>query len=385
LQPDQPPSIPAVKSIPLLLTLPAVLAGLLAGCKPDAVVVAPKPPEVIVATVTKSNVPIIREWVGTLDGLVNASIRAQVSGYLLAQYYHEGEPVTQGALLFELDDRTYKAALDQALAKLGKTELDVKRLTPLAEKEAVSRQDLDDAIQANLANQAAVDEARLNIEFTKIVAPINGIAGIAQAQVGNLVGPNSGDLTTVSTVDPIKAYFTVSEQEYLAYERQFAAAAGDRGAERDKVEFELLLSDGTVYELKGKFFAADRQVDRKTGALRLAAVFENPGNLLRPGQFARVRASIGVRENALLVPQRAVTEVQGAYTIAVVGDDNKVTIRPVKVGERRGSEWIIESGLKAGERVVSEGTQKVRDGITVVAKAAATPESETPKISVRTN
>jgi membrane fusion protein (multidrug efflux system) len=388
---------------------------------------APPPAAVEVAQVEQRDVPIHAEWIGALDGMVNADIKAQVSGYLLRQRYTEGSFVRKGQLLFEIDPRPFEAALNQAQGKLseaegqlaqangqqlqaqanlaqskadqGKAQLDVNRLTPLAKEKAVTDQELDNATQANLAAQAKVEAsqagvetakasivaaramiesakagvatAQLNLGFTKIYSPIDGIAGIAKAQVGNLVSPTSDPLTTVSTVDPIKVYFTLSEQEYLDYTRR--SPGGGKNVLGGNME--LALADGTVYPQKGKFFVADRQVDPKTGSIKLAGVFPNPGNLLRPGQYGRVRAVTGVKGGALLVPQRAVTELQGGYRVAVVGPDNKVNIRPVKVGERVGPQWIIEEGLEPGERVVAEGTQKVRPGATVSPKPFTASDS----------
>ncbi|HEY2961100.1 MAG TPA: efflux RND transporter periplasmic adaptor subunit [Pyrinomonadaceae bacterium] len=412
---------------------------------------APTAPEVDVVRVKQDNVPIYREWVATTDGMVNAEIKGQVTGYLLKQDYKEGSLVQKGQLLFEIDPRPFQAALDQANGQLAqfqgqleqalsqvtqaeaqvgqansqvlqaqaqlqvaqanqvKAQLDVNKYAPLAEQKAVTQQDYDNAVQANKAAgaqveaakagvesarsqlrlataqvgtakaavstakgqvenaKAAVKTAELNLGFTRIVSPIDGIAGIAQAQVGNLIttnGNNSTPLTTVSTVDPIKVYFTLNEQEYLEFTKRNLIDA-QPGASVANLELELVLSDGTEYPHKGSFLFADRQVDAKTGAIRLAGVFANPGNVLRPGQFGRVRAITSTREDALLVPQRAVSELQGSYQVAVVGDDNKVSLRPVKVGDKVDQMWIINDGLKAGERVVVEGTQKVRPGMVV--------------------
>ena len=370
-----------------------------------------RPPEVEVVQVEQKDVPIWNEWVGTLDGLVNAQIRPQVTGYLLRQTYQEGSFVRKGQLLFEIDPRTFQVALDQTKAQLAnaeqqlaqaeanqvKAQLDVNRYVPLVKEQAVTQQDLDNAVQANLAAQAQVRAAKaqidaakaqvaaaqLNLGFTKIVSLIDGIAGVAQAQIGDLVGP-TGLLTTVSTLDPIKVYFPVSERGYLDYVKENPDAA-KRAAQEKQLALELVLADGSLYPNKGTFSFADRQVDVKTGTLRLQGLFPNPGNILRPGQFARVRAVTKTRRGALLVPQRAMTELQGAYQVAVVSKDNKVEIRPVKVGERVGTEWIIEQGLKPRERVVAEGIQRVRAGMTVnpkplkavtEAKPAPTAKSE---------
>ena len=348
----------------------------------------PRPPAVVKVTqVAQEEIPIYHHWIGTLDGLVNAEIRAQVTGYLLTQDYREGDFVKKGELLFQIDPRPFQAALEvaqgklaQAEAQLGKTELDVKRFTPLAATRAISQQELDDAIQANLAAKAGVvsakaevDQAQLNLGFTRITAPVDGIVGIARAQVGDLVGPSTGDLTMVSTLDPIKVYFTVPEQAYLNYTRKFVDEA-ERNEHTRQLELRLILSDGIMYPLEGRVFAVDRQVNPATGGLRIEALFPNPGNILRPGLFARVRVTFEKRKSALLVPQRAVTELQGSYQVAVVGSDNKVHIRPVTVGETVGSMWIIEDGLKPGERVVAEGVQKVHENVVVAPKPFEPPK-----------
>jgi RND family efflux transporter MFP subunit len=351
-----------------------------------------RPPEVEVARVEQRDVPIYSEWVGTLEGLVNAQIRPQVTGYLLRRTYQEGSFVKKGQLLFEIDPRTFQAALDQAKAQLAnaeqqlalaeanqvKAQLDIDRYVPLAKEQAVTQQALDNAVQTNLAAQAQVraaqssnrsgesqvEAAQLNLGFTKIVSLIDGIGGIAQAQIGDLVGPSTL-LTTVSTLDLIKVYFPVSEQGiFELYERKSRRSEGPL---RKRAVLELILADGSFYPQKGDFAFADRQVDVKTGTLRVEGLFPNPGNILRRGQFARVRAMLRTRIGALLVPQRAVTELQGSYQVGVVSEDNKVEIRPVKVGERVGTEWIVE-GLKPGEKVVVEGIQRVSAGMTVKPK-----------------
>ncbi|MCX6629310.1 MAG: efflux RND transporter periplasmic adaptor subunit [Candidatus Solibacter sp.] len=358
------------------------------------------------AQVASRDVPIVKEWIATLDGRVNAEIRGQVTGYLLRQVYREGSFVRQGDPLFEVDARPFEAASNEAKgrlaqaessvqqaagnlaqnnARLGKAELDVKRYTPLAKTRAISQEEMDNALQSRLEAQAAVEASRAAVEtakasvaaaraavydaevklgFTRIASPIDGIAGLARVQVGDLVLPAGVPLTTVSTVDPIKAYFTISEQEYLAQQRL-------GGPDKWARNLELVLADGSVFNNKGAFFMADRQVDVGTGALRIAALFPNPGNVLRPGQFGRVRAVMGVRKDAAVVAQRAVTELQGSYQVAVVGDDNKVAIRSVRMAERTGSMWIVEEGLRPGERVIVEGLQKVRSGVVVNPKMAA--------------
>jgi membrane fusion protein (multidrug efflux system) len=368
----------------------SLLAGLLAtvvlaGCtkKPDATAAKP---EVQTITVAPKDVPIYQKWIGTLDGYPNAQIRAQVSGYLIKQDYVEGSAVKKGDLFFEVDPRPFQAMLDQAQGKLaqdqaqyGKTQLDVKRFTPLAREQAVSQQELDDAIQADLvagaaiqSDKAAVESATLNLEFCKITSPVDGIAGTAQAQIGDLVGPGGTVLTTVSTIDPVRAYFNISEQSYLAFFRQFTNAE-ERGANLSEMELQLILSDGSTYPLPGKWFFVNRQVDINTGTLQVAALFPNPDYILRPGQYALVRAKTETRHGAILLPQRAVTELQGSYQVAIVDAENKVHIKTVQVGDQVGNDWLIEKGLEANDRVVAEGTQKVKDGMVVDPRPYGSP------------
>jgi membrane fusion protein (multidrug efflux system) len=359
----------------LSLTIAVLLLASAAGCskKPKE---APKPPVVEVITVIQKDVPVYKEWIGTLDGMVNATIRAQVQGYLIKQNYRDGDLVKKGQILFEIDPRTFQASLEQARGELEAQQArwttakaNLARIKPLAAVNAVSKKDLDDAAGAEQAARAAVfaaqanvDKARLDLGFTKIMSPVEGIAGLAKAQIGNLVGPGAmEELTTVSTVNPIKVYFQISEQEYLQ-------SAERPESLREKREGELILADGSIYPQKGHFAFADRQVDITTGTIKVAAVFPNANNFLRPGQYGRVRVAISVRKNALLVPQRSVSEVQGKYMVAVVGTDNKVDIRPVKAAERVDSLWVILEGLKPGERVVVEGIQKVRPGMPVTPK-----------------
>jgi len=349
-------------------------------------------PDVSVVRVAEEDVPIYGEWIGTLDGFVNADVRAQVTGYLLKQGYQEGAFVKQGQLLFQIDPRPFQAALDQAQGQLAqakaalanaqavqrRTELDVERYTPLAKEQAASQQDLDNSVQNNLAAiatvetakaqiqtyQATVETARINLEFTRLVAPIDGIAGQAQLQVGALVTPSSGVVTSVSTVDPIKVYFTVGEPQYLAWRKRFPTETSRVEADK-KLRLQLILADGSLYDHEGTFYFADRQVNESTGAIRIAGLFPNPNNVLRPGGYARVRAVIRLQTRALLVPQRAVSELQGGYQVAVVDGGNKVTVRTVVVGDRVGNRWIVAQGLNPGETVVAEGVQKVRTGALV--------------------
>jgi RND family efflux transporter MFP subunit len=348
------------------------------------------PPDVMVAQVEQKDVPIYGEWIGTLAGQVNANVQAQVTGYLLKRDYQEGSFVRKGQLLFAIDPRPFQAALDQAEGQLaqataqlangeavqGRTQLDVERYAPLAREQAASQQDLDNATQNNLAAratvatakaqiktaEAAVETAKLNLGFTQVTSPVDGIADVAKAQVGDLVSSNSGTLTTVSTLDPIRDYFTVSEQDYLQLKQQFS------GSDRQRWKLQLILADGTIYPHEGLFYFAGRAVDQNTGAIQLAALFPNPGNVLRPGQYGKVRAVVRTEKGALLIPQAAVTDLQGSNQVDVVGGDDKIAIRPVKVGERIGTMWIIQEGLKPGERVVAQGQQTLRPGTTVEPK-----------------
>lgn len=336
----------------------------------------PPLPTVEVVDLVRQDVPVYLEWVASMDGSVNANIRPQVNGYLISQNYKEGDVVRKGQLLFRIDPRVFQAALDQAKGQLAQQEArwttakaNLRRVKPLAAQNAVSQKDLDDATGTEqsthasvIAARAAVEKARLDLEFTRVTSLINGVAGIAKAQIGDLVGPGQiGELTTVSTVDPIKVYIPVSEQQYLK-------AMEERSKREEKASLELILSDGSIFPHKGEFSFADRQVDPKTGTIKIASLFPNPGNLLRPGQYARVRARIGVELNALLVPQRAITEMQGRYLVAVVSRDNKVSIRPVEVGQRFGTLQVVSKGLQPGEKIVAEGIQKVKDGMAVTPK-----------------
>jgi membrane fusion protein (multidrug efflux system) len=379
----------------------ALLAGLLAlgvslfsiGCREkDPQAGNPAVVDVQVVQVEQKDIPIYGEWIGTLDGLVDADVKAQVTGYLLEQAYVEGSFVKKGQLLFQIDPRPFEATLEQAKAQLIQAEaqlanaeatqlqaqLNVNKYTPLAQEQAASQQDLDNAVQTNVAAkatvlnskaaiqaaEAAVKSAQINLDFTRLIAPIDGIAGQAQLQVGALVNTSSSAITTVSTVDPIKVFFTVSEQEYLAFNRLYPTEA-IRQSQEKRMPLELILADGTTYAKKGKVSFADRAVNQNTGAIRIAGLFDNPGNILRPGQYARIRAATSIHQGALLIPQRAVSELQGTYQVAVVDNQNKVSIAPVKVGERVGPMWIIEDGLKSADRVVAEGVQKVRPGAQV--------------------
>lgn len=337
---------------------------------------APPPPEVLTMRVAPTDVPIWSEWVATTDGYVNAKIRAQVTGYLTAQNYTEGAFVKKGDVLFTIDDRPFRASLDQAKgdlaqqeARLGKAVIDVNRYTPLAAEQAISQQELDDAIQAKLAAEAAVaaakavvENAQVNLGFTKVTSLIDGVAGLANAQIGDLVGPSGMELTAISTVDPIKVYFVISEQDYLKWSLQYKSEAEMEARSKD-LSFDLVLSTGETWPHKGKFFFADRQVDVRTGSIRLAAIFPNPRRILRPGQFGLIRTIVRTQKDVLLVPQRAVIEVQGLHQIMVLDKENKVGVRPIKTGERIGSDWIVLSGIEPGDTVLVEGQQKIRPGM----------------------
>ena len=373
-----------------------VLAGLAAmllmgsSCgrlKPQAA--APAPPMAVGAVkTTQMDVPAHAEWVATLDGYVNAQIQAQVSGYLISQNYKEGSYVHKGDVLFEIDPRPFQAVLDQAKAQVAQAraqlylaDVNVKRDTPLVKERAIAQSQLDTETAAQMqarasiqAAEAAVEQAQLNLGFTKVLSLIDGIAGIATTQMGNLVS-SATPLTMVSKLDPIKVYFPISEREYLQFTSNLPknTSAGALLQGTDSRALELILSDGSTYPHKGQVIFTDRQVDAQTGTIRVVGAFPNPGNILRPGQFARVRALLGVHRGAVLVPQRSVTELQGTYEVAVVDAKNTISIRKVKVGDRVGSLWVIDEGLAAGEEVVLDGTSKVRDGMPV------TPTPQTPQ------
>lgn len=406
-----------LKNSMAIWAVPIVTIGLLAtaACTTTTSAAGPqRPPEVGVATVEQRDVPIYHEWIGTLDGLVNAAIRAQVTGYLLSQNYAEGSFVSKGQLLFQIDPRPFQAAVNQARGQLAqangqlaqakaqlvqaqaqlvsaeasqrRTQLDVDKYIPLNQQQAITQQDMDNATQNNLsakaqvesakaqietakaqieassaaveAAKAALEAAQVNLGFTRLTAPVDGIAGVAQIQIGNLVSAaTSTAITTVSTLDPIKVNFAVSEQEYLKL------ASGDTTMRR--LQLDLILADGTTYPHKGKFAFADRQVSQDTGAIQMTGLFPNPRNILRPGQYGKVRAVVATTPGALLVPQSAVIEQQGSYQVATVHSDNTVGIETVKVGEQAGSMWVISDGLKPGQRVIVQGVQKAAPGMRV--------------------
>jgi membrane fusion protein (multidrug efflux system) len=361
------------------------------GCKQSAPP-TPPPPTVLVTEVRQKDVPIHTEWVGTTVGFVNAQVMPRVQGYLLRQHYQDGAYVEAGNLLFEIDDRPYKASLDRALgelatqrANLRKHQQDVARFTPLAAQGAVSRQELDDAVQATRASEAqvqaaeaAVTSARLDLDWTRVYSPIDGIAGIAPVQVGDLVTPATL-LTSVSKVDPMKVSFPITEREYLRFADRIKEHQ-QTGHAPDEPQLELILADGSTYPRSGRFYVANREIDRQTGTIMVQALFPNPDGILRPGLYAKVRAPTEIVRGALLVPERAVQETQGTYQVAVVGPDDKVVMRTVKMGPQLDGLWVVTEGLQPGERVVTQGLQKVKDGIVVDAKpdtspatAAATP------------
>ncbi len=357
----------------------AVVALNLAGCQKPFVPTVTAP-DVLVTKAQVENVPVTAEWIGTVQGMVTANISAKVQGYVLSKDYKEGSTVKAGQVLFQLDPRLYQAALDQAKgqlaeaqAKLGKTQLDVKRFTPLAAESAISQQELDDAIQANLANeaaveagQAAVESAQVNLLYCTISSPIDGTAGIANAQVGDLVGPSTAQsLTTVSTVDPVRVYFPVTEQAYIAYANMQAQLKRTVETPDPQFSLHLYLANGAEYPISGNFYFANRQVDTTTGTLMVAGLFANPDFILRPGMYARVKAVTHVLPNALVVPQAAVMTVQGTYQLGVVGPDDKLEIRTVKVGEKSGQDWVITSGITANDTVVVSGAQKLPEGTVV--------------------
>ena len=381
----------------------ALMAGILliisslalTGCSSGHAAFKLPDPQVLVAPPLQQDVAVHSEWVATLDGYVNAEIRPQVSGYIISQDYKEGAVVRKGQVLFEIDPRPFQATLDgakgqlaaarghlaQAEAQLGKSTIDVERDTPLVEQKAIPKEKLDNEIQAKLAAkatvesaqaeieaaEAAVERAQLDLGWTKVTSLVDGVAGIAQVQMGNLVGPNS-QLTSVSQVDPIKVYFPVSEQEYLR-----AKHVSSSGQPIDLFDSspELILADGTVYPHRGRILETDRQVDPNTGTIRLVAAFPNPGNILRPGEYGRVRIQTSTKKNALLVPQTAVKELQGGYQVALVSADNKAIIRQVKAGEKEGTMWVIDDGLKPDDQVVVEGVSRVKEGTSVVPKVSA--------------
>ena len=364
------------RSRKLIIVVPALLAAFSAGCERGVVSAAPpQPPKVEVASVVQKEVPIEGEWVGTLEGSINAQISPQVSGYLIRQDYQEGAFVRKGQLLFEIDPRPFQAALDQAKgqlaqaeAQMANAELNVKRDIPEAEAHAIPQSQLDTdtqalrALKASVeADQAAVEQASINLGYTKVISLIDGIAGINTVQVGNLVGPSTV-LTAVSQLSPIKVYFPISEQEYLRLADGGGPGSVDFITHASRIPLRLTLADGSAYPHPGKIIFADRQVDTQTGTIQIVGEFPNSKNLLRPGQYARVQAPTGRIEGATLVPQAAVNQQQGICDVTVIGSDNRAQLRTVEVGPKVGTLWVITSGLKLGERVVAVGADKTKEG-----------------------
>jgi len=403
---DKPP-----RHLSIFVGLGVICAFLLTGCekKQEA---APGLPEVQFVEVVQKDVPITKEWVAILDGFVNAQIRAQVKGLLIRQDYTNGAFVRKDTPLFEIDPRPFQAVLDQAnanlqqsqanleraQASLGKTELDVARYTPLAKESAISQQELDDSIQANLgakaqveqakaaieSARAAVSSAKLDLSFTKIVSPIDGVTGIATAQVGDFVSELGEPLTTISTINPVVANITASEQEYLNAMKEASVSGLTEEAILRTLEWKLRLADGTMYPYSGRFYALDRQVDVRTGAILVKIQFPNSGNVLRPGGFGAVSTVVRIQKQAMVVPQRAVSELQGGYLVAVIDSNNKVNIRPIKVGSKTDTMWIVDEGLVPGDRIVAEGFQKVREGLEVHPKPYQ-PGPDTEKSLAKSN
>ena len=378
--PRERPTWPAAAAVIAM----CALAG--AGCGKKGESAAP-PPEVLVAEVARRDVPVYGEWVGNTDGFINAQIRAKVQGYLLSKPYQEGSLVKAGAVLFQLDPRQYQAALDQAKAdraqaqaNLVRSQQNVDRYRPLVAKGAVSKRELEDTIQQAQANAAAVDAARagvetaqLNLDWTTVRSPIDGVAGIAQAQIGDLIAPTTL-MTTVAQVDPIKVYFPISEQEYLGFTARHPSATEGTNPD-DREPLELILANETVYEHPGKVTAVGLLIAVQTGSIEIQALFPNPQNRLRPGGYAKVRAVTDLRKGAMVVPQRAVQEVQGSDQVIGVGPDDTVAFRPVVVGPKTRTDWVIERGLEPGDRVVAEGVQRLRPGMKVVPKPYVPPKA----------
>jgi len=348
------------------------------------------PPEVLVAPATVRNVPVYREWIGTLEGSENAEIRARVTGYLLSRDYKEGALAKKGELLFKIDSRPFEAALAETKSQLAQVEAiqrasqaEYERSQYLFKRRVISEKEYINKMQLNVSNlakvgalKASIEQARLNVEFCTITSPVSGIVGISKAQIGDLVGlANATALTSISTVDPIKVVFPVSEGEYLAVSQRVQKSL-EEPFDRRPESIELILADGKSFPHRGRLLAVDRQVKASTGTIQVTALLPNPGGVLRPGFFARARILARVLENAVVVPQRAVSEIQGTYQVAIVGKDGKAEIRPVQVGPRVGTDWVIAKGLNAGKTVVVEGIQKVKTGALVTTKPWLPPVAE---------
>jgi membrane fusion protein, multidrug efflux system len=369
-------------SPPQFVALAALVLSICGGCSSKAEKPAPAPPGVTIAPVTQKDVPIHQEWVGTMVGNTDADIRPKVEGFLLTRLYTEGSFVKKGQPMFQLDKRQAQAAVEQATgnleraqAVLSQSQIDVRRYTPLVAQRAVSQAELDKAQSSERAatatvagDQAALDNARLNLGWTTVTSPISGIAGVAKVGIGDLITPTTV-MTTVSALDPIYVDFSIAEQDYL----RFAREKNEKSQRSGRANLELILGDGSVFPRRGRVLFANREVDSRTGTIQVRGEFPNPGNLLRPGQYGRIRAVTETFGSALVIPQRAVSELQGIYQVGVVGADNKVTIKTVKLGPQFGDMWVVESGLEPGENVVVDGLQRVRSGMTV----APTPYKDT--------
>jgi membrane fusion protein (multidrug efflux system) len=371
-----------MKRVPILIGALAVVLTAFPGCQREEVAKEVPPPEVLVTDAATRDVPVYREWIGTLDGSENAQIRARVTGYLLKRSYNEGSLVKKGDLLFEIDPRPFEAALAEAKSQLemGKatqlaTKAEAERNKELFDKKVISVQDYTNKTQLNEANvakvsafEANVEEAKLQLGFCKITSPVDGIAGISQAQVGDLVGTaSSAVLTSISTLDPVKIVFPVSESDYLEAQTRIQESLNKKLEDRPET-IEVVLANGKPFDHKAKLLSVDREVKSSTGTILVTALLSNPGSVLRPGFFARARIVAETLSGAVIVPQRAVAEVQGSYQLALVGADGRAEIRPVKMGARVGPDWVVSSGLKPGEKVIVEGLQKVKAGMPVAAK-----------------
>ena len=406
----RPDWLHATRRARIFLAASAVLAiALVTGCEhsqPAAAAGGALPVDVV--TVQQSDVPVSNEWVGTLDGFVNAQIQPQVTGYLIRQNYREGSVVQKGQVLFEIDPRPFQAVLEQAQGQLGQAKgavgqaqaqlelanINVKRDTPLAAEHAIAQSQLDTETQqaaqaeANVASakasvaaaQAAIDSAKINLGFTEVRSLITGVAGQATTQVGNLVGPQAV-LTSVSQLEPIKVFFSISDSEYLSLVKRSTRANGDLLRASSDLPLTLTLANGTAFPHTGRIIFVDRQMNQQTGAIRIAASFPNPGNILRPGQFGRVKAETVVLNNALLVPQVAVSEMQGIQQVYTVGADNKAHIVNITLGPQHGSDWVVTGGLQAGAHVITNNLQKLREGAPVdphPAPASPSPNTAPP-------
>jgi membrane fusion protein (multidrug efflux system) len=362
-----------------LLFAPLLLLATIAGCSSKEEKPAPPPLGVTVTPVVQKDVPIHQEWVGTMVGNVDAEIRPKVEGFLLTRLYTEGSYVEKGQPMFQLDKRQAQAAVEQATgnlerarAALSQAQIDVRRFAPLVAQRAVSQAELDKATSSERAasatvdaDQAALDNAKLNLGWTTVTSPISGIAGVAKVGIGDLITPTTV-MTTVSTVNPIYVDINIAEQDYMRFQR-------NKPSQSKQQNLELILGDGTIYPHRGSVRFVNREVDSRTGTIQVRGEFPNPGNVLRPGQYARIRAVTELRKAAFLIPQQSVSELQGVYQVGVVGSDNKVTIKTVKLGPQFGDMWVVESGLQLGENVIVDGLQRVKTGVTV----APTPFKDT--------